>query len=85
MDSIQNFLSSHPYAETTKRTYADILSRFLQREDPATITADRLIKYVQSRRDAHSSLLSITSVASRPVHALLGATTVCTINNFAAT
>lgn len=48
MDSIQNFLSSHPYAETTKRTYADILSNFLQRENPATITAGGLIKYVQS-------------------------------------
>ena len=49
MDTIQNFLASSPYAETTKKTYFDILTRFTSSIPiPNTITADALIKYIQS-------------------------------------
>lgn len=48
-NTIQNFLSSRTYAETTKRTYSDILSHFTDSTSPATITAPELITYIQSR------------------------------------
>lgn len=47
---IQTFLSSHPYAETTKRTYQDILSQILKSiRDPATISASELLHLIQSK------------------------------------
>lgn len=46
---IENFLSSRPYTEETKRTYADILSRFLSdHPDPRSINAADLITWIQS-------------------------------------
>lgn len=47
--TLENFLSSHPYAETTKRTYTDLLTKFLQATDPKTLTAERLLRYIQSQ------------------------------------
>lgn len=45
---IENFLSSFPYAATTKRTYADILTRFLgEAADPQIITAGELIYWLE--------------------------------------
>jgi integrase len=45
--SIENFLSSHPYAETTKRTYTDILQRLLLHE-PQSLTASSIIQFINS-------------------------------------
>lgn len=47
---IENFLaSSYPYAETSKRTYRDVLHRVLDQVlDPATLTAADLITAIQS-------------------------------------
>ncbi|MBI5942893.1 MAG: tyrosine-type recombinase/integrase [Chloroflexi bacterium] len=47
--SIENFLSSHPYAKTTKRTYSDILSHFIDSTDITSITAETLLAYIDSR------------------------------------
>lgn len=47
--SIQNFLDSRTYAETTKRTYSDILSALLTETDPAALTPTSLLAYIQSR------------------------------------
>lgn len=47
-DDLSIFLASHPYAESTLRTYRDILSRILARsQDPARMTAPELIKLLQ--------------------------------------
>ena len=48
MDTVKNFLSSHAYAETTKRTYSELLIKFLKTTDPKTITAEGLLHYIQS-------------------------------------
>lgn len=46
---IKNFLSSNTYAATTKRTYADILTRFTTEiPNPGTITAPALVYYLQN-------------------------------------
>ena len=47
--SLENFLASHPYAETTKRTYTDLLTNFLKNTDPKTLTTDGLLLYIKSR------------------------------------
>jgi site-specific recombinase XerC len=42
---LENFLASHPYAASTRRTYLDILSRILARsQDLASMTAAELLK-----------------------------------------
>ncbi len=46
--SIENFLSSHPYAETTKRTYTDILRRLINHE-PQSLTATTLLEFINSQ------------------------------------
>jgi len=47
MQNIKDFLSSHPYAETTKRTYSLILRRLLaESQDPASITAPELLNFL---------------------------------------
>lgn len=47
---IETFLSSHPYAETTKRTYKDVLGQLLaQIQDPAALSASELLAIIQSR------------------------------------
>lgn len=44
MNNLENFLSSHPYAEMSKRTYRDVITRILgQVEDPASLTAAELV------------------------------------------
>lgn len=45
-EEIENFLSSaHPYAETSKRTYRDVIPRILdQVPDPTSLTAAELIR-----------------------------------------
>lgn len=45
-EEIENFLSSaHPYAETSKRTYRDVIPRIIdQAQDPASLTAAELIR-----------------------------------------
>lgn len=46
---IHTFLSSHPYAETTKRTYNDVLSQVLAKiQDPAALTASELLTVIAS-------------------------------------
>lgn len=48
---LENFLSSHPYAATTKRTYLDILSRVLARsQDPANMSASELLKLLEQSK-----------------------------------
>jgi len=45
---IVNFLSSHPYAATTQRTYSEILTRFLsENPTPKTLSARDLIQWIQ--------------------------------------
>ncbi len=46
IDELENFLASaYSYAETTKRTYRDVIPRIIdQVEDPASLTAAELIK-----------------------------------------
>lgn len=51
--SIENFLSSHPYAETTKRTYLDILKRLINHE-PDTLTAQTLLDFINSQNWGNS-------------------------------
>ena len=46
--SLENFLSSHPYAETTKRTYTDILRRLLDHH-PQDLTASTLLDFINSQ------------------------------------
>jgi len=47
---IRTFLDSHPYAETTKRTYADVLTQvFAHIQDPAALSASGLLSLVQSK------------------------------------
>jgi len=44
-NSLRDFLASHPYADSTRRTYEDILSRiFAGSQDPAKMTAPELLK-----------------------------------------
>jgi integrase len=44
---IDTFLSSHPYAASTKRTYLDILTRFTAEvPNPAAITAAQLLAWI---------------------------------------
>lgn len=45
---IENFLASRTYAETTKRTYSDILSTLLAVTDPTALTPTSLLAYIQS-------------------------------------
>lgn len=46
---VQTFLDSHPYAATTKRTYADVLDQVMaQIKDPAALSASRLLAIIQS-------------------------------------
>lgn len=48
INDLENFLSSHPYAETTKRTYRDVIPRILGiGEDPACLTAADLIHLLE--------------------------------------
>lgn len=48
MLNIENFLSSHPYAETSKRTYRDVIPRIIdQVKDPASLTAAELINLLE--------------------------------------
>lgn len=47
-NKIENFLSSHPYSVATKRTYTNILTRFLGNSaDPHSISAGELIRYLE--------------------------------------
>jgi len=47
---LDEFLSSFSYAVTTKRTYADILSRFLGGiQNPKDLTASGLVAYIESQ------------------------------------
>jgi integrase len=42
---LENFLASHPYAASTRRTYQDVLSRiFAGSQDPAKMTASELLE-----------------------------------------
>ena len=45
---LENFLASHPYAASTRRTYQDVLSRiFAGSQDPAKMTAAELLKILE--------------------------------------
>lgn len=47
---LDEFLSSFSYAASTKRTYADILSRFLSEiQNPKDLTASGLVYYIESQ------------------------------------
>lgn len=46
--TIENFLASHPYTASTKRTYKDILSRLVQ-EDIPNLTASTLIQFIETQ------------------------------------
>lgn len=47
--TIQDFLASHPYAATTKRTYFDVLSQVLGKvKDPAALNAAELLTIISS-------------------------------------
>lgn len=49
-EELENFLSSaHPYAETSKRTYRDVIPRILdQTPDPSQLTASDLIRLLKN-------------------------------------
>lgn len=50
MEQIENFLSSHPYAAETERTYRNILEQFLlEEQNPQTITVSGLVTYIKSK------------------------------------
>jgi site-specific recombinase XerD len=45
IETLENFLASHPYADETRRTYRDVLSRiFARSQDLANMTASDLLK-----------------------------------------
>ena len=47
MNKVEGFLSSHPFSDTTIRTYLNILTRFsAEVEYPATMTAAELVRWV---------------------------------------
>jgi len=48
MIDFSDFLASHPYAETTRRTYLDVLSRILSgSQDPEKMTASELLEILK--------------------------------------
>lgn len=49
-DEIDEFLASNTYADSTKRTYTDLLTRLITKTDPASLTAAGLVKFVQSQK-----------------------------------
>jgi integrase len=62
-NDIGNFLDSHPYAETTKRTYTHILSLLIEL-DTASLTASDLIQFI-SRPEWDNSRRQVALAASR--------------------
>jgi len=62
-NDLGNFLDSHPYAETTKRTYTHILSLLIQL-DTANLSASDLIAFV-SRPEWDNSRRQVALAASR--------------------
>jgi len=47
--TIETFLSSHPYAETTKRTYSHVLTRLLDKfKDLASVTPGQLLDFLKN-------------------------------------
>ena len=63
---IQNFLSSYPYAETTKRTYEDVLAQvFGNIADPAALTASGLLSIIQSKTGWGNSRQCVALAASQ--------------------
>lgn len=46
---VEDFLSSHPYADATKKTYRDILSRLLSRSDLKSLSASDLLNLLNSQ------------------------------------
>lgn len=63
IDGIENFLAAHPYADSTKRTYRDVLSRTLARsQDLANMTAAELLEILkQSRWDIERQCLALAA------------------------
>lgn len=54
-DSVNDFLSSQPYADTTRRTYANILSRFVvECPDPTQLTASGLLAFLKKKEWGNS-------------------------------
>jgi len=53
-EEIAEFLASNTYADSTKRTYQDLLNRLITQTDPASLTAAGLIKFVQSQKWGNS-------------------------------
>jgi len=50
--NVQEFLAENAYAAATKRTYSDILARFIEEVDhPEELTAGRLILYLEGREN----------------------------------
>ena len=51
---IERFLASHAYAQTTIRTYANILQRLVTEADPTAMTAKDLINFVHKKEWGNS-------------------------------
>lgn len=55
MKTVDDFLSSHPYSATTRRTYSNILSRFvIEHPDPSQMTASGLLAFVTRKNWGNS-------------------------------
>lgn len=63
---IQTFLDSHPYAETTKRTYYDVLSQIIGRQAALSveILIDRVPGFTLNASPRHSAIPLFFSVRS---------------------
>lgn len=49
IETLENFLASHPYAASTRRTYLDILNRLFERsQDLSNTTASELLEMIQN-------------------------------------
>ena len=53
-NDVDTFLASHPYAETTIRTYKFILNRLITEYDPAIMTAINLVTFVRKQEWGNS-------------------------------
>lgn len=52
--TVEDFLASHPYAESTIRTYKNILARLVAEQTPAAMTAIDLVNFVRKKEWGNS-------------------------------
>lgn len=54
MPAVNTFLTSHPYAESTKRTYESILTDLVAKHDTTSLTAIDLVKFIEAHNWGNS-------------------------------